>query len=110
MEWTFYEGENGQWLLVANKNYVGPDVIEMPNMRIYQESNEKKGIRVYLSPGDMTLSQESLLFMNNQKIESFESFKVDNDVWNLRNNLGRVTFTPAGKFVVVVHSVPKTEN
>ncbi|MTJ02037.1 hypothetical protein [Idiomarina piscisalsi] len=110
VEWTFYEGKNGQWVLVANNVYIGPDVVEMPNMRIYQESNEKEDIRVYLSPGDMTLSQEGLLFMNNQKIESFESFKVDNDVWNLRNDLGRVTFTPAGKFVVVVHSVPKTAN
>lgn len=110
VEWTFFEGEHNQWVLIPNKEYIGPDVVEMPNMRIYQESNEKEDIRVYLSPGDMELSQQGLLFVNNQKIESFESFKVDNDVWNLRNNLGRVTFTPAGKFVVVVHSVPKTAN
>lgn len=70
-------------------------------------TNEKEDIRVYLSPGDMELSQQGLLFANNQKIESFESFKADNDVWNLRNNLGRVTFTPAGKYVVVVHTAPK---
>ncbi len=106
----FLRRKNGQWVLVANNDYIGPDVVEMPNMRIYQESNEKEDIRVYLSPGDMTLSQEGLLFMNNQKVESFESFKVDNDVWNLRDDLGRVTFTPAGKFVVVVHSAPKTAN
>ncbi|ATZ72320.1 hypothetical protein CWC33_00750 [Idiomarina sp. X4] len=62
---------------------------------------------MYYSPVEIESIKESLLFFYNQKVDSFESKKTKNDVWNFKGEMGRVTFEEKGKSVILVHTVDK---
>lgn len=96
-------------MLLEKGEYIGPDKVDLPNIKITQSLVNDIETRVYLFPGDIDFINSTLIHLNNQNIDSFESVNIKNDVWNLKNDLGRVTITENGRNVIIVHTTPVKE-
>lgn len=106
-DWTIFEVERGQWVFVKKGSFIGPKVFSGGVYLIDQIETENEKKWVYYSPVEIESIKESLLFFYNQKVDSFESKKTKNDVWNFKGEMGRLTFEEKGKSVILIHTIIK---
>lgn len=107
MDWTFFEAEDGQWILIEKGEYIGTSPIDGLKYLVQQEESDTEKRWVYISPLNIEITKQSLLVIHNQNIASFESIETENDLWVFKDGLGRLTFSDMGKHVVVVHTMLK---
>jgi len=105
-EWTLFEVENKQWVLMPRTDYpTNENTLQGPIVAIseYEKNGEKTW--VYLARYPLKPLQTAMMSYYSQKVDSFESIETENDVWILKENMGRVLFSEQGEYVVLFHSL-----
>lgn len=103
-EWTLFEVENGQWILMPMTASPPPGTsLEGPIVAISEHERNGEKIWVYLARYPLKHLQAAMMSYYSQKVDSFQSIETENDVWILKEDMGRVVFSEQGEYVILVH-------
>jgi hypothetical protein len=70
-----------------------------------QTEQNGKEVWVYVSHYSLGDVQKILKLKYSQKIRSFRSIEMPNDLWEFKDGLGRLVFSQQGEYVVMVHVI-----
>ncbi|KPD24522.1 MULTISPECIES: hypothetical protein [Idiomarina] len=104
--WTFFKGTDDTWVLskiittdIEGAKLVGPFFV------LSQTEQNGKEVWVYVSHYSLGDVQKILKLKYSQKIRSFRSIEMPNDLWEFKDGLGRLVFSQQGEYVVMVHVI-----
>ncbi|HAS22573.1 hypothetical protein V6D52_01980 [Idiomarina loihiensis] len=103
-DWTLFEVENGQWILMPlTKSPAHEESLKGPITPISEYENNGEKIWIYLARYPLKPLQTAMMSYYSQKVDSFQSIEKENDVWILKEGMGRVVFSEQGEYVILAH-------
>ncbi|MDV6326595.1 hypothetical protein Q5L94_00890 [Idiomarina sp. Sol25] len=103
-DWTLFEVENGQWILMPlTKSPAHEESLRGPITPISEHERNGEKIWIYLARYPLKHLQTAMMSYYSQKVDSFQSIEKENDVWILKENMGRVIFSEQGEYVILAH-------